>query len=60
MPFPMEDLVEQYRKYSYPYGIFYRLEDIEQELKKRQVDGIIHYAQSFCYRQIEDLIVRKK
>jgi benzoyl-CoA reductase/2-hydroxyglutaryl-CoA dehydratase subunit BcrC/BadD/HgdB len=24
------------------------------------VDGIIHYVQSFCFRQIEDLIVRKR
>lgn len=60
MPFQIEDFVEQYRNYSYPYGIFYRLEDISRELERRQVDGVIHYAQSFCYRQIEDLIIRKK
>lgn len=60
MPFALKDMVEQYRTYSYPYGIFYRLEDISRELERRQVDGVIHYAQSFCYRQIEDLIVRKK
>ena len=60
MPFDTDDIVEQYRLYSYPYGIFYRLEDISRELAKRQVDGVIHYAQSFCYRQIEDLIVRQK
>lgn len=60
MPFGIEDIVEQYRIYSYPYGIFYRLEDITRELERRQVDGVIHYAQSFCYRQIEDLIVRQK
>ncbi|MEW6696641.1 MAG: 2-hydroxyacyl-CoA dehydratase family protein [Bacillota bacterium] len=60
MPFALKDMVDQYRTYSYPYGIFYRLEDISRELERRQVDGVIHYAQSFCYRQIEDLIVRKK
>lgn len=60
MPFHIEDMVEQYRVYSYPYGIFYRLQDIEAEIERRQVDGVIHYAQSFCYRQIEDLIIRKK
>ncbi|RYD06177.1 hypothetical protein N752_04630 [Desulforamulus aquiferis] len=60
MPFEIEDIIEQYRVYSYPYGIFYRLEDISRELEKRQIDGVIHYAQSFCYRQIEDLIIRKK
>lgn len=60
MPFDTGDLVEQYRLYSYPYGIFYRLEDILRECEKRQLDGLIHYAQSFCFRQIEDLIVRQR
>ena len=60
MPFATDDIVEQYRLYTYPYGIFYRLEDICREIKRRRLDGIIHYAQSFCFRQIEDLIIRKK
>ncbi|TEB10618.1 hypothetical protein Pmgp_02198 [Pelotomaculum propionicicum] len=60
MPFETADLVEQYRLYTYPYGIFFRLEDIGREIARRQLDGIIHYAQSFCYRQIEDLIVRNR
>lgn len=58
MPFDTGDLVEQYRLYSYPYGIFYRLEDIKREIKRRTIRGVIHYVQSFCFRQIEDLIVR--
>jgi len=60
MPFETGDLVEQYRLYTYPYGIFFRLEDICREAATRKLDGIIHYAQSFCFRQIEDLIIRKK
>lgn len=60
MPFTTPDPVEQYRLYSYPYGIFYRLEDIMRECRKRRIDGLIHYAQSFCYRQIEDMIVRQR
>lgn len=60
MPFPGAGLVEQYRLYSYPYSIFYRLEDINREARRRSLDGIIHYAQSFCFRQIEDLIIRQK
>ncbi|MFZ5632614.1 MAG: 2-hydroxyacyl-CoA dehydratase family protein [Bacillota bacterium] len=60
MPFAVSDLTEQYLLYSYPYGIFYRLEDIGREAARRGLDGVIHYAQSFCYRQIEDLIIRKK
>jgi len=60
MPFETGDLVEQYRLYTYPYGVFFRLKDIFREMSKRKLDGVIHYAQSFCYRQIEDLIVRQK
>lgn len=60
MPFDTPDLVEQYRLYTYPYDIFARLEDISREVERRNLDGIIHYTQSFCFRQIEDLIVREK
>ncbi len=60
MPFDTTDPVEQYRFYTYPYGVFYRLEDIGREAARRKLDGIIHYAQSFCFRQIEDLIIREK
>lgn len=60
MPYAAAGLVEQYRQYTYPYGIFFRLADISREAARRKLDGIIHYAQSFCFRQIEDLIVREK
>jgi benzoyl-CoA reductase/2-hydroxyglutaryl-CoA dehydratase subunit BcrC/BadD/HgdB len=60
MPFDTKDIVEQYRLYTYPYGIFYRLKDIKEQIKLRKLDGIIHYVQSFCYRQIEDLIIRRE
>lgn len=60
MPFDSPDIVQQYLTYTYPYGVFARLEDIEPALRERGVDGVIHYTQSFCFRQIEDLIFRKK
>lgn len=60
MPYGHADLVEQYRVYTYPYDIFHRLEDILPELERRRIDGVIHYVQSFCFRQIEDMIIRKK
>ncbi|MCL6560397.1 MAG: 2-hydroxyacyl-CoA dehydratase [Firmicutes bacterium] len=59
MPFEKVNLVEQYLLYTYPYGIFYRLEDISRELERREITGVIHYAQSFCFRQIEDMIIRR-
>lgn len=54
------DLVEQYRRYTYPYDIFYRLEDIKREVARRGVSGVIHYTQSFCFRQIQDFLVRRE
>lgn len=60
MPFTTDDVIEQYARYTYPYDIFWRLEDIQRETRHRGIQGIIHYAQSFCYRQIQDLIIRRK
>ena len=60
MPFASEDIVEQYQLYTYPYNVFGRIEDVAREAERRQLDGLIHYTQSFCYRQIEDLIVRRR
>lgn len=60
MPVAVDDIVEQYRQYTYPYGVFGRIDDIRTEIDRRGVDGIIHYVQSFCFRQIEDMIFREK
>lgn len=60
MPFASCNLVEQYQQYTYPYGAFARLEDITEQLALRQIDGIIHYTQTFCFRQIEDIIYRQR
>lgn len=60
MPYAATSLVEQYRLYTYPYGVFERLRDIKKQLKLRRIAGIIHYVQSFCFRQIEDIIIRKE
>ena len=53
------DIVGQYLTYTYPYGVFARLEDIQGAIYERAIDGIVHYTQSFCFRQIEDMIFRK-
>ena len=59
MPFETDDLVEQYALYTYPYDIFARIADIRAQVEARSISGLIHYTQSFCFRQIEDLIIRK-
>ena len=58
MPEPGQDLAEQYTHYTYPYSTDYRLQDIRREIRRRRVDGVIHYVQAFCHRGIGDIILR--
>lgn len=59
LPFNTPDIIERYLLYSYPYGIFARLGDISAEIERRKIQGIIHYVQAFCFRAIEDVILRE-
>ena len=59
LPYKTQDIVDRYLKYTYPYGVFARLEDIKEEIQRRHIQGIIHYVQAFCYRAIEDVILRE-
>lgn len=55
-----KNIYEQYYDYTYPYDIKFRLKDIKKQIKERKIDGIIHYTQAFCYRQIEDIVMKKE
>jgi benzoyl-CoA reductase/2-hydroxyglutaryl-CoA dehydratase subunit BcrC/BadD/HgdB len=59
MPFDEGDLVDQYLNYTYPYGIRGRLDDIRKAIEERKLDGLIHYTQTFCFRQIYDILLRE-
>lgn len=59
LPYFDKDLVDTYLSYTYPYDVFSRIKDIRAEIKRRRIDGVIHYVQSFCFRQMEDMILRK-
>lgn len=58
MPYPGANLAEQYTNYTYPYSVFYRLQEITAEVERRRLQGIIHYVQAFCHRGIADIIMR--
>jgi benzoyl-CoA reductase/2-hydroxyglutaryl-CoA dehydratase subunit BcrC/BadD/HgdB len=60
MPAPTESLVDQYLSYTYPYSVFERIADIRAEVARRGVRGVVHYVQSFCFRQIEDILLREE
>lgn len=59
LPYLGEPLAEAYRRYTYPYDVFGRIEDIRREIARRSIHGIIHYVQAFCFRQMEDVLLRK-
>ena len=54
-----DDVVTQYQRYTYPYDVFGRIADIKREIARRHIAGVIHYTQSFCFRQIEDMIIKR-
>lgn len=51
-------LAQQYAEYTYPYELDGRIEDIQTALQTRQIDGVIHYTQAFCYRALDDVILK--
>ena len=59
MPNYRADVLEQYLAYTYPYSIFGRIADIAEQARTRKLDGYIHYVQSFCHHQIEDMTLKK-
>jgi benzoyl-CoA reductase/2-hydroxyglutaryl-CoA dehydratase subunit BcrC/BadD/HgdB len=59
LPYSCADMTERYLLYTYPYGIFARIADIKQEINRRGIRGVIHYVQAFCYRVVEDIILKE-
>jgi len=57
---PQSTIAEQYTRYTYPYQVEFRLDDIAKTCEVRQIDGLIHYTQTFCFRQIEDILFKRK
>ncbi|OGI10345.1 MAG: hypothetical protein A2Y40_01445 [Candidatus Margulisbacteria bacterium GWF2_35_9] len=54
-----KSILEQYLHFKYPYDIFTRINHIKKEIKSRGLKAIIHYTQSFCHRQIDDILIHK-
>ncbi len=59
LPYLGASLAEAYRKFTYPYDVFGRIDDIRREIDRRSIRGVIHYVQAFCFRQMEDMLLRK-
>lgn len=59
LPVGGRDLVDRYLAYTYPYGLKERIGDIGKAVKERGLHGLIHYTQTFCHRQIHDILLRE-
>lgn len=57
---PAGTLVDRYLAYTYPYGVGPRVTDIRRESERRRLDGLIHYTQAFCHRQIHDIVFHRE
>jgi benzoyl-CoA reductase/2-hydroxyglutaryl-CoA dehydratase subunit BcrC/BadD/HgdB len=60
MPYDTDDIAEQYRLYTYPYGSEPRIRDIEEAIVERKLNGLIHYTQTFCFRQLYDIVLKER
>ena len=62
--FPRADkatnIYEQYYDYTYPYDTEFRIIELKNQISERKLDGIIHYTQAFCYRAVEDIVLKQK
>jgi benzoyl-CoA reductase/2-hydroxyglutaryl-CoA dehydratase subunit BcrC/BadD/HgdB len=59
MPGSSSDLADQYLSYTYPYDLEGRIDDIRRAVAERRIDGLVHYVQSFCFRHIQDRLLRE-
>ncbi|MEJ8554725.1 2-hydroxyacyl-CoA dehydratase family protein [Tepidibacter sp. Z1-5] len=62
--FPRADkatnIYNQYYDYTYPYDTEFRIMELKNQISERKLDGIIHYTQAFCYRAVEDIVLKQK
>ncbi|MFH0910516.1 MAG: 2-hydroxyacyl-CoA dehydratase family protein [Planctomycetota bacterium] len=59
LPGPGDTLARAYSSYTYPYGATLRIRDIRAEARRRGLEGLVHYVQSFCHRQLHDRLLRE-
>jgi hypothetical protein len=53
-------LARSYSTYTFARPVEYRLDFLKRELRRRKVDGVIHYAQFTCHHLLEDCLLREE
>jgi benzoyl-CoA reductase/2-hydroxyglutaryl-CoA dehydratase subunit BcrC/BadD/HgdB len=59
LPATGRPLAQSYTAYTYPYGAAARVADIRQQSRRRGLEGLVHYVQSFCHRRLHDRLIRE-
>ncbi len=54
----IKGLAKMYSEYTFARNISHRVQLLKRELKKRDVDGVIHFHQFACHHKLEDPILR--
>ncbi len=60
LPYFRDGFIESYEKFTYPAPLDVRVAEIEKNLRERNIDGVISYTQSFCPRQLDEVVLREK
>lgn len=55
----LEEIAANYRNYTFARNIKFRLKFIENEIRRREVQAIIHFQQFACHHKLEDPILRQ-
>jgi len=55
----LKSIINSYSTYSFANHINKRIKIIKRELKRRKIDGVIHYTQMNCHHKLEDEILRE-
>ncbi|MCZ7403315.1 MAG: 2-hydroxyacyl-CoA dehydratase family protein [Candidatus Methanoperedens sp.] len=56
----IKKVARDYCDYTFARPLDFRIGFLQKELKKRKVDGIIHYTQFACHHTLEDEVMRQK
>lgn len=55
----LEEIAASYRNYTFARNIRFRMDFIEKEIARRDVEAIIHFQQFACHHKLEDPILRQ-
>ena len=60
MPYPADSVIDQYLKYTFPYDISKRVEDINAEIERRNIHGVIHYIDITGQAFADEMLFRRE